>query len=344
PAPIMKLVEVISGLNSDAKIVSSALSLMRSWGKQAITAKDVPGFIVNRVARPFYAEGWRALEEGVGDAATLDFIYRDLAGFRMGPFELGDLIGHDINTAAAQSVYDSYFGKTRFRPSLMQNQLVAAGLLGRKTGRGVYPYTDGCDKPEPVFAKPAKTGAITFGPETNRLQILCKNPLSDPNIETGFSEVDGVLIGMHRGKSAAALSQHYGQPIALLDWFAHGQTQSLAYSASSDQADAAVRGWIAEMGKKPIRLGDRPGGVIMRTCLQLLNAAADALRDQVGNLQDIDTAMRYGVNYPFGPFEWAKTLGYETAVKALEHMAVETGEPEFYAPNHVLKALAWSIV
>ncbi|MCG8426177.1 MAG: 3-hydroxyacyl-CoA dehydrogenase NAD-binding domain-containing protein, partial [Chromatiales bacterium] len=140
PAPIMKLVEVVSGITTNKTVAEKVYDTSLAWGKHAVYAKSTPGFIVNRVARPFYAEGLRALEEGAADAATLDAIMRESGGFRMGPFELMDLIGHDVNYAVTCSVFDAYYNDPRFLPSLTQKELVDGGLLGRKSGRGFYNY------------------------------------------------------------------------------------------------------------------------------------------------------------------------------------------------------------
>jgi 3-hydroxybutyryl-CoA dehydrogenase len=141
PAPLMPLVEVIRGPATRPDVVATVAGLARAWGKTPVEAADSPGFIVNRVARPFYGEGLRMVGEGVADFATIDRLARE-GGFPMGPFELMDLIGIDINFAAAQSVYDGFFGDPRFRPHPIQRAMVESGRLGRKTGRGYYDYAD----------------------------------------------------------------------------------------------------------------------------------------------------------------------------------------------------------
>jgi 3-hydroxybutyryl-CoA dehydrogenase len=139
PAPVMPLVEVIRGPLTAEPTVQAVMALARSWGKTPVEAADTPGFIVNRVARPFYGEALRLLGEGVADIATIDRLARD-GGFPMGPFELMDLIGIDVNFAAAQSVYEGFFHDPRFRPHPIQRAMVECGRLGRKSGRGYYDY------------------------------------------------------------------------------------------------------------------------------------------------------------------------------------------------------------
>ncbi len=150
PAPLMKLVEVIPGLATDEAVVRQTRALIDAWGKTSALAKDTPGFIVNRVARPFYGEAIRMLEEGVADAATIDWAFRTIGGFRMGPFQLMDFIGNDVNLKVTETVYEAFFYDPRYRPSLTQKRLVEAGRLGRKSGRGYYDYAPGAANPEPV--------------------------------------------------------------------------------------------------------------------------------------------------------------------------------------------------
>src|SRR5450631_3391206 len=139
PVPLMKLVEVVSGLQTEAAVAEAIFELAARWGKTAVHARSTPGFIVNRIARPYYAEALALLQERLVDAATIDVCLRG-AGFRMGPCELMDLIGHDTNFAVTQSVFDANFGDKRYAPSLVQRELVDGGLLGRKSGRGFFAY------------------------------------------------------------------------------------------------------------------------------------------------------------------------------------------------------------
>jgi len=149
PAPIMPLVEIIPALQTDEGLSKKCSELIRSWGKVPVVCKDTPGFIVNRVARPFYSEALRIFDEGLADMPTIDQAMR-LLGFRMGPFELMDMIGHDVNYTVTESVYTAMYYDPRFRPSITQKKLLEAGWLGRKSGRGFYPYTDGAVVPSPT--------------------------------------------------------------------------------------------------------------------------------------------------------------------------------------------------
>lgn len=150
PAPLMALVEVIPAIQTEAELIPQATALMAAWGKKPVVAKDTPGFIVNRVARPFYGEALRILEEGIADMATIDWAMTEISGFKMGPFTLMDYIGHDVNYVVTETVFKSFFYDPRYKPSFSQKRLLEAGWLGRKTGRGFYNYTAGAEMPLPV--------------------------------------------------------------------------------------------------------------------------------------------------------------------------------------------------
>ncbi len=149
PAPLMPLVELIPAVQTAESIVEYSLELIRSWGKVAVTCKDTPGFIVNRVARPFYGEALRIYEEGIADFATTDWAMTTFGGFRMGPFTLMDYIGNDVNYAVTESVFEAFYFDPRFKPSFTQKRHKEAGFLGRKTARGYYSYTEGAAMPSP---------------------------------------------------------------------------------------------------------------------------------------------------------------------------------------------------
>lgn len=149
PAPLMALVEVVPAVQSDANLVAECRALMSSWKKVPVVAKDTPGFIVNRVARPFYGEAIRIYEEGIADIPTIDWALTKLGGFRMGPFTLTDYIGHDVNYVVTETVFQSFFYDPRYKPSFSQKRLLEAGWLGRKTGRGFYNYAEDVEQPQP---------------------------------------------------------------------------------------------------------------------------------------------------------------------------------------------------
>jgi 3-hydroxybutyryl-CoA dehydrogenase len=149
PATILPLVEIIPGVATDSKVLQNAKSIIDSWGKTTVIAKDTPGFIVNRIARPFYGEAIRIYEEGFGDFATIDWAVKTYGGFKMGPFELMDFIGNDINYTVTETVYKEFWNDPKYKPSFTQKRMVEAKRLGRKSGRGYYDYSEGATIPSP---------------------------------------------------------------------------------------------------------------------------------------------------------------------------------------------------
>ena len=150
PAPLMKLVEIVPAIQTDPAIVKQCQNLIESWGKLVVIAKDTPGFIVNRVARPFYGEALRIFEEGIADVATVDWAMTEIGGFRMGPFTLMDFIGNDVNYKVTESVFEAFYYDPRYKPAFTQKRLSEAGWLGKKSGKGYYDYAENTQQPEPL--------------------------------------------------------------------------------------------------------------------------------------------------------------------------------------------------
>ncbi len=173
PAPLMALVEVIPAIQTNADLVPQAVAMMSKWGKTPVIAKDTPGFIVNRVARPFYGEAIRIYEEGIADMATIDWAMTEMGGFKMGPFTLMDYIGHDVNYVVTETVFQSFFYDPRYKPSFSQKRLLEAGWLGRKSGKGFYNYAEGA-------ALPPATKDIVLGTEIfERILAMLINEAAD---------------------------------------------------------------------------------------------------------------------------------------------------------------------
>jgi 3-hydroxybutyryl-CoA dehydrogenase len=313
PVPLMKLVEVVSGLQTDPAVAAAIFDLSQVWGKVPVHARSTPGFIVNRIARPYYAETLALLLEQAAAPGVLDACLR-AAGFRMGPCELMDLIGHDTNLAVSQSVYEANFFDKRFVPSLVQREMVDGGLLGRKSGRGFYDYAHGHAAPE------LDTVNRLILPSAKLLRVHGRGAVAD-----GFAaalersnlaflrvigsdwlglEVDGSQLRLTDGRSASEL----GSEVAVFDHVRTvGQDAVLAWApasrASAAWTSAAAR-WLAVLGFRPQRVSDTPGLVVARTLAMLINEAADAVLQGVCTPEGADAAMKLGVNYPAGPFEW----------------------------------------
>lgn len=346
PAPLMALVEVIAGLATAPAVADTVFATSLAWGKTPVHARSTPGFIVNRVARPFYAEGLRLLQEGVADAATLDAVIRESGGFRMGPFELMDLIGHDVNYAVTRSVFDAFYGDPRFQPSLLQLELVQAGHLGRKSGRGFFDYREGAVKAEPATLaaqpRPARVELSlghAFGAVLAKrldagsgLLVLSMATPADGRIAT----VDGVAVFVSDGRSATARAAALGlRDVVLLDLMLDPLTAKRAAIAVSahclEAARDAVIGLLQAAGFAVSLLADSPGLAVLRTLAMLANEASDAVHQQVCSAEAVDVAMRGGVNYPVGPLEWAARIGVDVVLAALDHLQQHYGEPRYRA-------------
>lgn len=343
PAPLLPLVEVVRGFATDETAATRAYRTMKAWGKTPVRCADTPGFIVNRIARPFYAEAFRVYEEGGADPATIDAVLRECGGFRMGPFELTDLIGQDVNEAVTRSVWDSFFQDPKFTPSLSQRRLVESGRLGRKTGHGWFSYAEGADRPSPHLAPPAEAPA----------EITVEGDLGPARELIALAREAGITVHETEEDNGTRILLPSGGQLVLAD----GQTSiefrdvvyfdlALDYRAATRMAlsTSEATGWetlrgaiglFQALGKRVSVIGDVPGMIVARTVAMLIDLAVDAVAKGVATAEDIDTAMRLGVNYPAGPFEWRRRLGAAWAHEVLDelHARVPTGR---YAPSLAL--------
>ena len=343
PAPLLPLVEVVSGFATDVMYATRAYETARAWGKTPVACADTPGFIVNRVARPFYAEAFAVYEAQGADPVTIDAVLRESGGFRMGAFELTDLIGQDVNESVTQSVWRSFFQDGRFTPSLAQRRLVESGRLGRKTGHGWYDHRDGAERPEPDTAERRQPPAYVvaegdLGPAGDLLALIREAgiPVRDEDEDSGTRMVlpSGGQLALADGQTSVEFRDVVYFDLAL----DYRKATRIALSASQDtspQTLAEAVGLFQALGKKVSVIGDVPGMIVARTVARIIDLAHDAVAKGVATEEDVDTAMRLGVNYPLGPFEWSRRLGRYWAYALLDdlHLRDPSGR---YAPSLAL--------
>mgnify|MGYP006340496437 FL=1 len=342
PAPLMALVEIVSGLATDKAVAETLFATATAWGKTAVHAKSTPGFIVNRVARPYYAEALRLAQEGAADYATIDACCREAGGFRMGPFELMDMIGHDVNFAVTNSVWRAFYNDQRFLPSLIQQELVDAGFYGKKTGRGFYDYREGAVRPTPqTEAAQTPAGKITvFGESTaadalaERLEHSGLSFSRAPDVDGRIAEIGLATLYVTDGRSATQRAAESGVANTVLIDLAldYSKATRLAIAAAEQCEAAAVSaaiGLLQAAGLKVSRFLDVPGLAVMRTVAMLANEAADAVNQGVCSESAADSAMRLGVNYPQGPLAWADQVGVATIRDVLANLGASYGEDRY---------------
>ena len=340
PATVLPLVEVVAGHATDPEVSQTIVETARAWGKVPVACRSTPGFIVNRVARPYYGEALRLLQEQAATPATLDAVMRECGGFKMGPCELMDLIGHDVNFAVTRSVYEAFFDDPRYKPSLIQKDLVDAGWLGRKSGRGFFGYREGASS---AVVEDASAGdAPSFvqiegdlGPASSLV------PLIEPRVHekvnmgegAGILRVDGFALALTDGRSATERSLALGEPVVLfdlaLDYAVCTRVAVAAAAQASPQHLAKALGLFSAIGKKVSLLADAPGLAVMRTVAMLINEAADAVHQGIASANDVDAAMQKGVNYPIGPIAWGRRIGNHKATGVLHHLARAYGEDRY---------------
>jgi 3-hydroxybutyryl-CoA dehydrogenase len=349
PAPLLPLVEIVSGLATLPEVADATYATAAAWGKSPVHAKSTPGFIVNRCARPFYAEALRLLAERAADAATLDAVMRDAGGFRMGPFELMDLIGLDVNLAVTRGVWEAYFHDPRYAPSVIQQELVAAGRLGRKSGRGFYEYSADAAKPSPRdLPEAARPTAVTVHGDLGMAAAIAARiaasgiavveARADSRFQAGAVRVagegGGTWLALTDGRTATARAVAAGAAnLVVFDLaFDYAKASRIAIARAdtcTDAACAAAVGALQAAGFAVCRLDDVAGLAVMRTVAMLANEAAEAVTQGVAAPDAIDIAMCKGVNYPRGPLAWADALGSANVRDVIANLAAHYGEDRY---------------
>jgi 3-hydroxybutyryl-CoA dehydrogenase len=349
PPALMRLVEVVSGPDSSDRALQIATEAAERMGRTPVRAADEIGFLANRCARPFTLEALRLLGDRVADVETIDRICRLGGGFRMGPFELMDLVGIDVNLEVARSFWEQSFHEPRWQPHPIQQQMVSAGRLGRKTGRGYYDYSHEPYRPKDPEPQPARDRGIpargsegpsmsgSSGPsrseEMPRIDVIGEGELAEElRSRTRAGEGASRLVFLAEGSLAelddagTSVGFHLLGPLeraSLVELTAGAHTPA----AARDDAEAFFGG----LGLHVEWVADAPGLALGRIVCQLVNEAAFALQRGVGSAEDIDTALRLGFNFPFGPLEWGDSIGLDHALAVLDALREELGEERYRA-------------
>ena len=368
PPPLMPLLEVIRADQSADETVERAMEVGRAMGKQVIVAADGPGFLVNRCGRPFSGEGLRLLQERVATHEQIDRVCRLGGGFRMGPFELMDLVGIDVGFEVAKSFEELSFGEPRWRPNPIQARMVAAGRLGRKTGRGYYEYAeDGSYRAEDP--EPSPPG----GSDGLALALLGDGPLADGLRErarsAGHELREGgpaelvVDAGVRRelAAGAEAPAPPGGAPLVVLcaatSLAARGEPGAVGFHLLPPLGDAklveltrlpttqsfaceAVERFFAGLGFLGEWVEDAPGLVLGRIVAQLVNEAAFAIGEGVGTADDVDTGLTLGLSHPRGPIAWSEAVGLDHVLAVLDGLWRERQEERYRAAPLLRRAIA----
>jgi 3-hydroxybutyryl-CoA dehydrogenase len=346
PAPVMRLAEVVTGVATAPEVAAVARAVGEAMGKRVIDAADIPGFLVNRVNRPFFLEALRAVQEQQATVEQVDRIVRMAGGFRMGPFELMDLIGIETNHAVAEGFHRQTYGEPRYRPSPLAARMVAAGRLGRKTGQGWYRY-DGDGAGRPSDPEPAAAG----GGDGRALRIDGDLPVLDA-LRAAAREA-GWDVGEHAepwlsigtGASAgpgpravllASGSLHLTDPAAAgLHALAPLEAARLVELTRTPDTDPVAAERVEELvrtlGRHPEWVGDGPGLVLGRIVAQLVNEAAFLIGDGNGTPEDVDAGLELGVNHPRGPVAWSEAIGLEHVLAILDGLQEELREERYRA-------------
>jgi 3-hydroxybutyryl-CoA dehydrogenase len=356
PPPVMRLLEVVAGDASGEEALAVARAAGEAMGKEVIDAADGPGFLVNRCGRPFGMEALRVAEERLASFAEIDRICRQGGGFRMGPFELADLVGVDVGFEIQKSFWELSFGEPRWRPSLITARMAAAGRHGRKAGRGYYDYSGPEHRPaDPDPPAPGGgeglvivAGDLVIAHELRAAASAAGWTVAEP--EQARGEVPELILDCGAGEEELPLQ---GGPLAVL--CAAGSLASLDAGGNavgfhalppldgcalveltrgegtSEAAAAVAERFFASLGKHTAWVQDAPGLVLGRIVCQLVNEAAFALSRGVGSAGDIDAGMVLGLNHPRGPLEWGDRIGLDHVLAVLDGLADEQREDRYRA-------------
>ena len=329
PVPVMKIVEVVDGVLTEPWVGEALAALARRYGHTPVRCNDTPGFIVNHAGRAYVPESLRVLAEGVADFATIDRILVDAAGFRLGPFGLMDLVGLDVTHAVMRSMYQQYYEEPKYKPSYLNEPRVAAGLHGRKTGRGWYVYgKDGAaeklpEQPVPA-ARPASVWCVR---ELKELAARLGAPMGDASAAS-------VCLVAPLGKDATASALELGldpaRTVAVDPLFGFGKRRTLMTTpVTTPAARDAAHALLAADGVPVSAIRDSAGFVAQRVVAHIVNVGCDIVQQRIATPQDLDRAVMLGLGYPRGPLAMGDAIGATKILAVLEAMHDFYKEPRY---------------
>ncbi|MHB8813335.1 MAG: 3-hydroxyacyl-CoA dehydrogenase [Steroidobacteraceae bacterium] len=346
PVPLMRLVEVIRATDTSERTMECALALAERMGKTAVKVKDVPGFLVNLLGRAYLTEALHIQHEGVAPVAAIDRIMREAAGFRMGPFELMDLTGIDVNFPATRSVYEGFQHDPRLKTTVLHESLFMAGQLGRKTGRGFHDYGEGravtaaAEEGDDAGATASAGAAVTawIAGEAQELRLLVDRGVT----LVAADQADVILVSPAPGEDAATAAARLRLDparVVAVDLLGAERTFLTLMAPVGGGAARKLAPLLRGAGLSVAVIKDSPGFVAPRILAMIVNLACEIAQAGIGTPEDIDTAMRLAQNYPRGPFEWGEWLGARRVHEMLRQMQDITGSDR-YRPSLWLRRRA----
>ena len=337
PVPVMKIVEVVDGELTEPWVGDALAALAKRYGHKPVRCKDTPGFIVNHAGRGYVPESLRVLQEGVADFAAIDRILVDAAGFRLGPFGLLDLVGLDIAHGVMKSMHSQYYGEPKYQPSFLSDPRVAAGLLGRKTGRGWYKYgKDGIAEKIPEAAVPAaKPGSVWCVPELKEFISKFANVESKPGALCIVAP-----IGDDATATALKLKLDPSCTVAIDPLFGFAKRRTLMTTpVTRPEVRDAAHALLASDGVPVSVIRDSAGFVAQRVVAHVVNVGCDIVQQRIATPEDLDSAVMLGLGYPKGPLGMGDAVGAPKILAILEAMQTFYQEPR-YRPSPWLRRRA----
>ena len=338
PPPLMKLVEVIAGLRTDSEVVEALLAIGRRMGKHAVVCKDTPGFLVNHAGRAYGPEALRIVSEGVCEPVDVDRVMKEAAGFRMGPFELLDLVGIDVAHSVMEAIYHQYYEEPAYKPSVIGQQRKDGGLHGRKTGGGFYRYEGGRPEvPNEDAAPDAGDSQVWVSPDDmgSRDTLAALFEAAGAQVQTGDEPGPDATcvvtpLGLDATASTVAASLDATRTVAVDTLFdCRGRRTVMTTPVTDPRHRDAVHALLAADGTPVTVIRDSTGFIAQRIVAMIVNVACNIAQQRVAAPEDIDIAVKLGLNYPKGPLELGDAIGPRRVLQILRGLVQSSYDPRY---------------